>query len=240
MSLPWFRMYGKIVDNDKLKLLAFEDRWHFVAFCCLKNSGVLDEPESDLRTRRIAVKLGVQVRELEEIARRLREVELIDEGYNPVAWDDLQFRSDNSTDRVRAYREKNKKTKEKQPRNAVKRSRNVTVTAQDTDTDTDTELTPNGVCPSGDGLEPSDICNEWNKVAVRIGRPVIKKLTPERRALVKGRINQYTKDEFFDLFNNVEASPFLRGDTDRWGGVTFDWIMKKSNFQKTIEGNYDR
>src|SRR6188768_1964161 len=123
--MQWFRLYNRMIDDDKLRLLAFEDRWHFVALCCLKSDGLLDEPDSDIRTRRIAVKLGVQVRELDEISRRLREVDLVDEHLQPVAWDDLQFRSDTSTDRVRKYREK-------QGRNTAKRLRNVSETVQET------------------------------------------------------------------------------------------------------------
>ncbi|EXU79084.1 hypothetical protein AX13_08315 [Comamonas aquatica DA1877] len=41
-QLPWFRVYTRMVDDDKLKLLAFEDRWHFVALLCLKGEGLLD------------------------------------------------------------------------------------------------------------------------------------------------------------------------------------------------------
>jgi len=138
MKLPWFRLYNRIVDDEKLRLLAFEDRWHFIALCCLKSSGLLNEPEGELRDRKIAVKLGVQVRELEEVSRRLREVGLIDETLSPLAWDELQYRSDNSTDRVKKYREK-------QRGSDAKRFRNVPVTVQDTDTDTDTEKKePNG------------------------------------------------------------------------------------------------
>lgn len=107
-KMQWFRLYGRIIDDDRLRLLAFEDRWHFVALCCLKLDGLLDEPDSDLKTRRIAVKMGVQLRELEELGRRLREVGLVDEALNPVAWDDLQFKSENSAERVRKYREKRK------------------------------------------------------------------------------------------------------------------------------------
>jgi len=106
MSMQWFRLYHRIIDDEKLRLLAFEDRWHFVALCCLKGDGLLDEPDDSLRQRKIAVKLGVQVRELEEIGRRLQEVGLIDESLSPVAWDELQYRSDNSSERVKKYREK--------------------------------------------------------------------------------------------------------------------------------------
>ena len=124
-----------MIDDHKMRLLAFEDRWHFVALLCLKCEGLLDQPDSDLRRRSIAVRLGVQVRELEEIGRRLREVGLVDDALNPIAWDRLQFKTDKSTERVREWR----KNQQKQSRNSVKRCSNVSVTAQDTDTDTDTD-----------------------------------------------------------------------------------------------------
>lgn len=107
-SLPWFRLYHRMIDDEKLRLLAFEDRWHFVALCCLKADGLLDEAESDLRQRKIAVKMGIQVRELEEVARRLAEVGLIDGEMNPVAWGELQQRSDSSSERVKRHRQARK------------------------------------------------------------------------------------------------------------------------------------
>lgn len=131
-ALPWFRMYHRMVDDEKLRLLAFEDRWHFVALCCLKADGLLDEPETDLRSRKIAVKLGVQVRELEEIGRRLSEVGLVNGGLHPLKWDELQYRSDSSAERVRKFREKQKAA-------TAKPDGNVTVTPQDTETDADTK-----------------------------------------------------------------------------------------------------
>lgn len=108
MTMQWFRLYHRIVDDEKLRLLAFEDRWHFVALCCLKGEGLLDTPDDSLRARKIAVKLGVQVRELEEIGRRLQEVGLVDETLSPVSWDELQYRSDSSAERVKRYREARK------------------------------------------------------------------------------------------------------------------------------------
>jgi hypothetical protein len=233
-AMPWFRLYNRIIDDPKLKLLAFEDRWHFVALCCLKSTGLLNEPDSDFRTRQIAVALGVQVRELDEISRRLREVELVDEALNPVAWDELQFKSDNSTARVQSYR----KRQQKQAGNKVKRSGNVSVTAQETDTDTEQNIEPNGSCASDDALKPDHVQEKWNGVASRIGLPCIRDLTPERRKQVRARIAQYTIADFVTVFGKIEASPFLRGE-QRWKGATFDWTMKKANFQKVLEGNYD-
>lgn len=129
-NLQWFRLYHRMIDDEKLRLLAFEDRWHFIAVCCLKADGLLDEPEGPLKWRKVAVKMGVQARELDEIKRRLSEVGLVDENMQPLAWDDLQYRSDTSTERVRKYRGKTKASEPKQPRN-------VSVTPQETDTETE-------------------------------------------------------------------------------------------------------
>lgn len=130
-KLPWFRLYTETIDDEKLRLLAFEDRWHFIAILCLKGQGILDE-KGPLLMRKVAVKMGVDLRTLEEILRRLDEVGLVDEKtLEPVNWGERQYRSDSSTARVSAYRERMKQN--------MKRYGNVTVTAQDTDTDKDKE-----------------------------------------------------------------------------------------------------
>jgi len=59
MSKPeksWFRAYADMVDDEKLRLLAFEDRWHFVALLCCKRAGLLDNGDPhDLLCRKVAV-----------------------------------------------------------------------------------------------------------------------------------------------------------------------------------------
>lgn len=136
--MQWFRLYNDIVDNHKIRMLAFEDRWHFIAImaCHSQELGGGDE----FFERSLAIKLGVQLRELEEIQRRLMDVNLIDANWIPIGWDDRQFLSDNSKARVKKYREKQRLSKSV---TEVKRDCNVTVTVQDTDTDTDTEQKQN-------------------------------------------------------------------------------------------------
>jgi len=89
----WFRVHNDIIDDEKIRLIAFEDRWHYVALLALKSQGVLDDA-SPLRTRKIAIKLGVQLAELDEIKRRLMEVGLIDADFQPVGWAKRQFLKD--------------------------------------------------------------------------------------------------------------------------------------------------
>ena len=132
--MQWFRLYNDIVDNHKIRMLAFEDRWHFIAImaCHSQELGGGDE----FFERSLAIKLGVQVRELEEIQRRLMDVNLIDANWIPKGCDDRQFLSDDRQARVKKYREKQRLSKGVTD---VKRDCNVTVTVQETETETETE-----------------------------------------------------------------------------------------------------
>jgi hypothetical protein len=132
-KLPWFRMWAEAVDDEKLRLLAFEDRWHFVALMCLKSQGVLDEQDSELRKRKICVKLGLDSVEYETVVKRLVTVGVTDLAGNPTSWNKRQFASDSSTKRVKEFR---------------KRLRNVSVTDQIQITDTDTEKDSGSVSKS--------------------------------------------------------------------------------------------
>lgn len=111
--MPWFRLYAEAVDDEKLRLLAFEDRWHFTALLCCKGQGILPEDgakATDLVRRKVAVKLGLDLRAFEEAVRRLAEVGLIDqESLQPLAWEKRQARSDadpTAADRQRRYRKR--------------------------------------------------------------------------------------------------------------------------------------
>lgn len=145
-KLPWFRAYTDMVDDEKLRLLAFEDRWHFIALLCCKSAGLLDSGDDPgLLRRKVAVKLGLAVRELDEAARRLAEVGLIEaDSFQPYGWECRQFVSDTDpTARARKRRQRERCTARV---NEIEASSNVTdmsrVTVTDvtrTDTDTDTE-----------------------------------------------------------------------------------------------------
>lgn len=237
-ALPWFRLYHRIIDDEKLRLLAFEDRWHFVALCCLKADGLLDEERTPLFERKVAVKLGVQLRELDEIARRLGEVGLIDGQLNPIAWDELQYKSDNSTARVQAFREKQKK----QGGNGVKRCGNVSVTAQETDTDTDTEvIEPKGSCASGDApaFAVNDFVEAWNETAEACGLSKIRKLTDARKRAFTVRRREYPDiADWQSAFRCLRENKWMHGDNRNGWRADPDFFLKTSSFTKLVEGQY--
>lgn len=87
-------------------------------------------------------------------------------------------------------------------------------------------------------IKIKDVVEEWNHIAAKLGKPKVRDLTPSRRQLLKARTVEYSFEDFVTVFNAIERSKFLRGDTG-WTGCTFDWVFKKGNFQKILEGNYD-
>lgn len=100
---------------------------------------------------------------------------------------------------------------------------------------------PSDDCASDDAprLKPEHILEKWNGSLARLGKRAVRDLTPARRQLLKARIGQYPITDFLDVFEKIERSPFLRGDTG-WHGCNFDWVFKRANFQKILEGNYDQ
>lgn len=68
--------------------------------------------------------------------------------------------------------------------------------------------------------------------------PFVRSLSESRKKAIKARLNTYTLEEFQTVFENAEASSFLKGRNDRNWTATFDWLIKDSNMAKVLEGNY--
>lgn len=241
-GLPWFRMYHRIIDDKKLKLVAFEDRWHFVALCCLKASGELDEPDFTLRCRQVAVALGLASSELDEVARRLQAVKLIDEELCPVSWDKLQFRSDK--DETAAERQRKKRMKDRGLHDVTDESRvTVTnVTPLDTDTDTD-KKEPKGSSASGDApaFTIEDFVEAWNETAEACGLAKIRKLTESRKRAFNVRRREYPEiSDWQAAFSCLRDNKWMHGDNHQGWRADPDFFLTASKFTKLVEGQYGK
>lgn len=235
-ALPWFRLYVRTIDDTKLKLLAFEDRWHFIALLCLKASGLIDKPAGDIRDRQIAIALGVDVPVLSEIGRRLREVGLVDEAFQPVAWDALQFKSDNSTARVQAFRNRTMKRSKR----VSQRFGNVSETAQETEQNR-AEQTEAEASSSTETFDASDFVESWNETADAVGLPKIAKLTAKRRQSFNARRREFPDiEDWRRAFHCLRHSPFLLGEGPSGWRANPDFFLQPSSFTKLVEGAYEQ
>ena len=68
--------------------------------------------------------------------------------------------------------------------------------------------------------------------------PSVRSLSDARKKAIRARLNTYTLEDFKTVFENAEASSFLKGANDRNWTATFDWLIKDQNMAKVLEGNY--
>ena len=64
-------------------------------------------------------------------------------------------------------------------------------------------------------------------------------LGENRKKQVRARVASYGKKALEEVIKKTTASDFLRGDNKRGFIASFDWIIKPSNFEKILSGNYD-
>jgi 5-methylcytosine-specific restriction endonuclease McrA len=98
-------MYSDVINDPKVMRLPEAMRWHWVAVLCCsaKNDGQVP-PTSDL-----AFMLRMKETATALILAELHAAGLLDmdeTGFHPHNWDDRQFKSDTSNERVKKYREK--------------------------------------------------------------------------------------------------------------------------------------
>ena len=235
MTLSWFRMYSRAVDDDKLRLLAFEDRWHFVALLCLKTQGIIDESNPDLRSRKIAIKLGLSGGELDEVKRRLMAVHLIDNDFQPKKWNQCQFKSDNSTERVKKYREKQQGAHKK-------RCGNVSETDQ-RQIQSKEQSKEKPIC-NRNGVTIPSVVDLYHTILCP-PLPKVEKVTKTREGYIRQRIREdlTEMDYWRNYFEYVKQSDFLMGRAASTNGrppfrADLEWLTKPANYAKVAEEKY--
>lgn len=133
-SLPWFRMYTDFLNDPKMIALAFEDQRHFIGILALKSDGALDQDCCpDLMDRIVAQRLWIDHAIIREVKKRLIAAGLINEFWQPLAWNKRQMRSDadpTNAERQRRHRERQKAAKEAEEKAALEAKKKAQIQAQ--------------------------------------------------------------------------------------------------------------
>ena len=82
--------------------------------------------------------------------------------------------------------------------------------------------------------DASRIIHSWND----LGISSVKSISNSRLTLVKARIAEHGLDAFLKAIKGIKECPFLLGQNEKGWVITFDWLIKPSNFAKVLEGNY--
>lgn len=79
----------------------------------------------------------------------------------------------------------------------------------------------------------------YNELAQRIGLPIAKNLSPQRRTKLCARLRGHGGLEaWHQALANVERSAFLRGNNPRGWCADFDFLLSPTKFDKVLDGSY--
>lgn len=88
-------------------------------------------------------------------------------------------------------------------------------------------------------LEYESLVNYFNEHTKGVFGTVRMPLNEVRKKYMRARIREFGIESFKEMVQIASRSAFLKGENKRSFKATFDWMIKPSNYQKIIEGNYE-
>ena len=84
-----------------------------------------------------------------------------------------------------------------------------------------------------------DIVNEVISLyhSICVSFPALRAVSDARRKKIRSLLDKYSTEDFRKVFENAEASSFLKGTDGVWK-ASFDWMLKEDKFLNILEGNY--
>lgn len=239
MANPWFRMYAEFASDSKVQMMDEAMQRRLVMLFCMRCSDVT----VTLSDEEMAFHMRISDSDLELTKTVFMKKGFIDSDWNLLNWDKRQSRSDSSAARTRAYRE---------------RMKEVTVTSHVTERDAldknreeeNREEYKEAKASSSADAPPT--CPHQKIIALYHEHmplnPRIKIWEGTRQTNLQARWRSDPKRQDLDywerLFKYCAKSEFLTGRTEGKGERPFlpslEWMVKASNFNKIIEGNYHR
>lgn len=96
-----------------------------------------------------------------------------------------------------------------------------------------------GEPPTVHQIDYQAIINFFNTQTQGAFGQVMYPISEKRKSSIRARIKEHGKDKFALMIKKASASSFLKGDGSKGFVANFDWMIRPSNFQKILEGNYD-
>jgi hypothetical protein len=213
--MKWFRMYGDLIHDPKVLKLSDNLRWIWIGILCIasKNDGNLPSTDD------IALVLRLKPKKVGEAMSKLITAGLVDDlpgGPRPHNWAKWQYKSDDSTARVRRHRE---------------RQRNVSETPPETETETETE--------SERESRQTAVADSRASIGRKTPWPPGFAITADHftYAGAKG-IDRIKATEGFNKFRNHHQA---KGNTFAdWNAAWRTWIDREGQFNNARDNDQDR
>ena len=119
-------------------------------------------------------------------------------------------------------------------------SPDIAISEEDKEKEEDKELDIDNISDSGESAPQKPSCQQIVDLYHSICKsfPHVRVLSDARRKAINARLKSYTLEDFKTIFENAEASSFLKGKNDRNWSASFDWLIADKNIAKVLEGNY--
>lgn len=93
--------------------------------------------------------------------------------------------------------------------------------------------------PRQEHIDYSELVKFFNEETKGVFGTVRTPLSDSRKGMINARIKSYGKKTFADMIHRAYQSDFLKGQNKKGWTASFDWLIKPTNFEKVISGNYD-
>lgn len=90
-----------------------------------------------------------------------------------------------------------------------------------------------------DDIDYKKLVEYFNKKTNGIFGDIRYPISDKRRSSIRARIREHGKEAFLEMIEIASNSNFLKGQNKAGFRATFDWMIRPTNFQKIIEGNYN-
>ena len=247
-DVKWIKITTDIFDDEKILLIeSLPDSYAIITvwfkLLCLagkqNNSGVFMMgriPYTDkmlatiFRMKDTTVTMALQTFE------QFGMVEIIDGVITIPNWgkhqnlDQLESKKEYMRNYMKEYRDKQKALTSGKPN--CKTNSKTNVSQADKEEDKDIEIDKD----KEERISCQQIVDLYHSICKSF--PSVRSLSDARKKAIKARLNTYTLDDFRTVFENAEASSFLKGSNDRNWSANFDWLIADKNMAKVLEGNY--
>lgn len=160
---------------------------------------------------------------------------VLDDGYFSITgWEEHQ--NIEGMDRIREQN-RIRKQRQREKERLIAESRVMSRDSHATEEDKDKEEEKDIDKESKEKVTCEQVVDLYRSICVSY--PKVISLSEARKRAIRARLKMYSMDDFRMLFENAEASSFLKGANNRNWSATFDWLLKESNMVKVLEGNYD-
>lgn len=130
---------------------------------------------------------------------------------------------------------------QKQPKNNQKQPNvNDNVNVNDNDIKkSEISLSKKNFDTASEAINFDKLVDYFNYVTQGVFGLVRPPISKQRKGMIKARIAEHGKSAFAEAIQKAVASDFLKGQNKSGFTATFDWLIKPTNFEKVISGNYD-